>query len=191
MNHLPYVWGDHLPTLTGRQVALRELDRSDVPALFAMFSDPRVMRYWSRPPFENESEAAVLLDRIEDGFRSRQLFQWGITRERELLGTCTLFHLDLTHRHAEIGYALAHRFWGQGWARDAVTTAIDFAFDVLDLHRIEADVDPRNTRSLALLERLGFRREGCLRERYIVSDEIQDALLLGLLRSERITGDAT
>ena len=191
MKHMPYVWGDQLPTLTGRQVHLRELDRRDVPALFAIFSDPRVMRYWSTPPFETESQAQHLLDRIQEGFRSRQLFQWGITREQELLGTCTLFHLDLTHRRAEIGYALAHRFWGKGWAQDAVTTVIDFAFEVLDLHRIEADVDPRNTRSLGLLERLGFRREGCLRERYIVNDEIQDALLLGLLRPERTTGDAT
>jgi RimJ/RimL family protein N-acetyltransferase len=179
-----YTWGEHLPTLTGERVHLRELLPSDVPALYAIFSDPRVMRYWSTPAYQDESEAVRLYERIQEGFRSQKLFQWGIAEGPDLFGTCTLFHLDLVHRRGEIGYALAQRSWGKGLAKDAVTTVIEFAFETLDLHRIEADVDPRNARSLALLERLGFRREGCLRERYLVNGEIQDALLLGLLRPE-------
>jgi [ribosomal protein S5]-alanine N-acetyltransferase len=179
-----YEWGEHLLTLGGRRVQLRELEPSDVPALFTIFSDPQVMRYWSTPAFQDQSEAVRLLEKIQEGFRSRQLFQWGIAEGQDLFGTCTLFHLDPVHRRAEIGYALAQRFWGKGLARDAVTAVIDFAFGELDLHRIEADVDPRNTRSLKLLEQLGFQKEGCLRERYMVNGEIQDALLLGLLRPE-------
>ena len=184
MTGVTYTWGEHLPTLTGERVHLRELQPGDVPALYSIFSDPKVMRYWSTPAFQDESEAVRLYEKIQEGFRSRQLFQWGIAYGQDLLGTCTLFHLDFVHRRAEIGYALGHRFWGKGLARDAVTAVIVFAFETLDLHRIEADVDPRNARSLALLERLGFRKEGWLRERYMVNGEIQDALLLGLLRSE-------
>ncbi|HEX2165116.1 MAG TPA: GNAT family protein, partial [Thermoanaerobaculia bacterium] len=59
-----------------------------------------------------------------------------------------------------------------------------FAFGPLALHRLEADVDPRNERSLKALERLGFRREGLLRERYFVAGEIQDSVMLGLLARE-------
>ena len=184
MKRVPFAWGDHLPTLTSKRVELREILPSDVPALYAVFSDPKVMRYWSTPAYQDESEALRLYESIQEGFRSRQLFQWGIAQGQNLIGTCTLFHLDLVHGRGEIGYALAQRFWGKGLARDAVTAVIDFAFAHLDLHRIEADVDPRNARSLALLERLGFRREGCLRERYRVNGELQDAVLLGLLRSE-------
>ena len=173
-----------MPTLTGQRVQLRELRKQDVPALFEVFSDPRVMRYWSTPPMQDLSEATRLFEKIQEGFRSRQLFQWGIQFEDDLLGTCTLFHLDFVHGRGEIGYALGHRFWGKGLAREAVTRVIAFAFETLSLHRIEADVDPRNDRSLKLLEHLGFRREGCLRERYRVNGEIQDAVLLGLLRTE-------
>jgi RimJ/RimL family protein N-acetyltransferase len=61
---------------------------------------------------------------------------------------------------------------------------VGFAFEQLNLHRLEADADPRNERSLVLLERQGFRKEGFLRERYIVDGEIQDAVVFGLLRSE-------
>jgi [ribosomal protein S5]-alanine N-acetyltransferase len=67
---------------------------------------------------------------------------------------------------------------------DALTLLIDHAFEDLKLHRIEADVDPRNTASLRLLERLGFRREGHLRERYFKDGEIQDSVMFGLLRSD-------
>jgi RimJ/RimL family protein N-acetyltransferase len=180
----PSVWGDRLPTLTGKRVQLRALDERDVPALFEVFSDPRVMRYWSTPAMQHVSQAESYFNKIQDGFRSKQLFQWGIQFENDIVGTCTLFHIDLVHRRAEIGYALGHGFWGKGLARDAVIAVIHFAFESLDLHRIEADVDPRNARSLKLLEQLGFRQEGCLRERYQVNGEIQDAVLLGLLRRE-------
>jgi RimJ/RimL family protein N-acetyltransferase len=67
---------------------------------------------------------------------------------------------------------------------DAVTTLIRFAFDALGLHRLEADVDPRNERSLRLLARQGFRVEGHLRETYFVGGEVQDSVILGLLRRE-------
>lgn len=68
--------------------------------------------------------------------------------------------------------------------KEALPALIGFAFDTLDLHRLEADVDPRNLRSIRLLEGTGFRREGYLRERYHLNGEIQDALLYGLLRPE-------
>jgi RimJ/RimL family protein N-acetyltransferase len=68
--------------------------------------------------------------------------------------------------------------------RMALRTLIGHAFGTLGLRRLEADVDPRNERSLHALEALGFRREGLLRERWLVEGEIQDSVLLGLLRSE-------
>ena len=101
-----------------------------------------------------------------------------------VVGTCTLFRIDARHRRAEVGFALARATWGRGLASEALATALRFAFETLDLHRIEADADPRNERSLGLLERHGFRREGYLRERYHVSGEVQDSVVLGLLRSE-------
>jgi RimJ/RimL family protein N-acetyltransferase len=67
---------------------------------------------------------------------------------------------------------------------EALTLLFDFAFETLDFHRLEADADPRNERSLRLLERLGFLREGYFRERYHVAGEIQDSVMLGLLRRD-------
>jgi RimJ/RimL family protein N-acetyltransferase len=143
------------------------------------------MRYWSWPPFETLGDAEKLLDDIRGLFRERRLFQWGIVeRDGPVVGTCTLFQLDGRHRRCEIGFALARKAWGRGVGSRAVVTALRFAFDSLGVHRVEADADPRNERCLHLLEKLSFKREGLLRERYHVSGEIQDAVVLGLLHSE-------
>ncbi|HSQ58847.1 MAG TPA: GNAT family N-acetyltransferase [Acidobacteriota bacterium] len=178
--------GDRLPTLETERLRLRHLTERDVPALFAVFSDPEVMRYWSSPPQQSEAEAARLLEEIHEAFLTRRLFQWGVARREDdfVIGTATLFRWDRAHRRAEIGYAIARPSWGKGFASEAVRELIRFAFRELDLHRLEADADPRNAASLRVLERHGFRREGLLRERYHQLGEIQDAAILGLLRRE-------
>jgi len=67
---------------------------------------------------------------------------------------------------------------------EALGAAIGHAFGALDLRRIEADTDPRNAASIRMLERLAFRREGLLRERWVVGGEVCDSLILGLLRTD-------
>jgi RimJ/RimL family protein N-acetyltransferase len=178
--------GPTLPVLRGQRTIVRPLGQADVPALFGIFSHPEVVRYWDRPPFPDLAAAEELLRKIEEGIRTRTLFQWGIARLADgvLLGTCTLAHLNAPHRRGEIGYALGRPYWRQGYAAEAVPVVLRFAFEKLGLHRIEADVDPRNAASLRLLGRLGFRREGYLRERYQGVGELQDAVILGLLRPE-------
>ena len=181
-----FIWGEKLPTLRSTDLILRALDGADVTALYDIFSDPEVMRYWSSSPLDSLQAAANLLDKIHVGFADRRLFQWGIADidTARVIGTCTLFHFEHAHHRCEIGFALARNRWGRGEASRAVATVLEFAFGVLDLHRIEADVDPRNSKSLCLLERLGFQREGVLRERYRVNGELQDTAILGLLRSD-------
>lgn len=181
---------DRLPTLTGSRLRLRWLEVSDVPALFALGSHPEVNRYWSRPPMQSMGEAEALWEDVRRQHRARTLFQWGIARNADdmLLGCCTLHQVDWVHRRAEVGYSLRREFWGEGYMTEALGVLFGFCFGVLRLHRLEADVDPRNARSLRLLERLGFRREGLLRERYHVGGEIQDSVVLGLLARE--WGDA-
>ena len=175
-----------LPTITADRIALRPLDEGDVRALFAIFSEPDVMRYWSSPPLEDISEASTLLAHIQDGFRRRALFQWGVARRAgaRVLGTWTRFHPDLDNRRAELGYALGREHWGKGYMGEALTVLLNYSFGELNLHRLEADVDPRNASSIRTLERLGFRQEGYLRERWLVGGGIQDSLFYGLLGSE-------
>lgn len=172
-----------LPSLANGRVLLRHIRSTDAASLVTVFGDPLVSQSVSIPPTQSLQQARTLLRDIERGFRSRTLFQWGVSVDDspDLVGTCTLAQLDWTNERAEIGFALASRHWGQGIMPLAVSTLLDYAFSSLRLHRIEADVDPRNQRSLRLLERLGFERDGYLRERHLVGGERQDAVVLGLL----------
>jgi ribosomal-protein-alanine N-acetyltransferase len=172
--------------LNSKRLVLRHFVESDLLALFSIFSNPEVMRYWSSPPMTDISDARHMLLYIQENYRNRSALQLAIERKNDqaLIGTCTFHNLHLKSRRAEIGYALGRMYWGQGYMREALTVLIDFAFESLGLNRLEADIDPRNTSSEILLERLGFLKEGYLRQRWIVNGEVSDTVFYGLLRSD-------
>lgn len=190
---------DPLPVLSGPGVALRRLTEHDLDALLEIFGDPRVARFMGIPLLKGAADARRLLRDVEAQALRRTLLQWGVVRAGDVddgetgrvLGTCSLADLDWANRRAEIGFALAAAHWGRGLMKQALPLLLDHAFGPLGLHRLEADVDPRNAPSLHLLETLGFRREGYLRERHRQeadgSDhqgEWQDSVFLGLLAGE-------
>lgn len=178
--------GEKLPVIYATRIRLRHLEVSDTDSLFEIFSDREALRFWSWKPYTERAQAEKLLAEIHEHFRQKTLFQWGIARKADdkIIGTTTLFRLDEQSRRAEIGYILNRRFWGNGFAGEALTALLDFAFEKMNLHRIEADIEPRNAASVKTVERLGFKREGLLRERWIVGGELQDSLVYGLLRSD-------
>jgi ribosomal-protein-alanine N-acetyltransferase len=185
-------WGDRLPTVPGPRLDLRWVDEADVDGLFALFSDLEVIRYWSTPAMRERREAEDYLASIHRHFAARDLFQWGVQLHGEtgIVGTTTLYRIDLDHRRAEVGIALGSRAWGRGYGREVLRLLIGLAFGKLGLHRLEADVDPHNARSLALFEGEGFRREGLLRERWHLNGGVQDTAILGLLAPDWPGADA-
>jgi RimJ/RimL family protein N-acetyltransferase len=175
-----------LPTLESLRLRLRAYRDDDVDALYALQSDPGVMRYWSYPAWIERRQAEERLALIYRQMREEDVYIWVIAdRDSDrMIGNTALFALHREQKHAEIGYSLMPASQGRGLAQEAVRLALAFAFDVLDLERIEADIDPRNAPSCRLVERLGFVREGYLRERWRVNGEICDAAFYGLLRRE-------
>lgn len=176
---------DGFPLLQGPRVRLRGPRDDDAPALFGLFGDAQVMRYWSRPPMRDLAEARALIDDIHQSMIERRLINWVIADgDDAVIGSCTLFQFDPGHRRAELGYALHPAQWGRGLAREAATLALDWAFGHLGLHRCDAGIDPDNHASRALLHRLGFVTEGRQRENFFVGDKVTDSELLGLLASD-------
>ena len=178
--------GDRLPTLAAGRVQLRWLERHDIDALYEVFGDPEVMRFWSSPPLRDRAEAAELLAEIHALFEDGTLFQWGVALAAggPAIGTCTLVWPHRESGRAELGFALGRAHWGRGYMGEALEALLDYAFGPMGLRRLEADVDPRNAASLRLVERLGFKREGYLRERWATAEEVQDTVFWGLLKRE-------
>lgn len=174
------------PTLACARLQLRPLRADDADALFALHSDPRVMRYWSCAPWTKREQA---VERIAQLVRDRAKSEFytlaaTIAGEDALIGTASLFAINRTHRRGEIGYALRSDVWGRGYATEMLHATIAFAFDAIGLERLEADIDPRNEASCRLVERVGFLREGLLRQRWRVAGEVTDSAMYGLLRGE-------
>jgi RimJ/RimL family protein N-acetyltransferase len=165
---------------------LRPVAPQDAEALFGIFSDRVVMQYWSTPPWTRREQADAMIETEAAGLAAGTSVRLAVVRRDDevVVGTCSLFSLEEESRRAEIGYAFAASSWGHGYAQEAGRAVIGFAFDALGLNRLEADIDPRNAASARVLERLGFRREGLLRERWIVAGEVSDSALYGLLRRD-------
>jgi len=172
-----------LPTLEGPRIRLRPFRDDDLAAYYAVHSDPQVMRYWSFPAWTALEQARPRFASALSGHDPSRLLCWAAADgERDgLIGGVTLFAISPEHARAELGYSLGSAHWGRGLAGEAVELALRHAFEAMRLNRIEADIDPLNTASCRLAERLGFRREGVLRERWQVAGECQDSALYGLL----------
>jgi ribosomal-protein-alanine N-acetyltransferase len=180
-----------LPLKT-RRLTLRPLGNEDVEALYGIFSDPQVMRYWDTAPYSSREQVLQRIECDRKALLEGSALRVGIvpSGSATIIGTIAAFDFVEQSGRAEVGYILSRDAWGNGYMHEALTGLIEYLFSWLGLRRLEADVDPRNARSAKSLERLGFAREGLLRERWIVAGEISDSALYGLLKHEWLGGEA-
>ena len=172
--------------LTTERLKLRPLVASDAAALFAIFSDARVMRYWSSAPWASIDKAHEMIAKDATAMVVGEHLRLGIEtiEDAKLIGHCSLFNFNAQCQRAEIGYGMAFDAWGHGYMHEALTAVLNYGFSELALNRVEADIDPRNAASAKTLERLGFQNEGLLRERWVVDGEVSDSGIYGLLRRD-------
>ena len=172
--------------LTTERLRLRPLLASDAAALFAIFSDARVMRYWSSAPWASIDKAHEMIAKGATALVAGDHIRLGMETAdgARLIGHCSLFGFNAQCRRCDIGYGMAFDAWGHGYMHEALTAVLNYGFTELALNRVEADIDPRNAASAKTLERLGFQNEGLLRERWVVDGEVSDSGIYGLLRRD-------
>lgn len=171
-------------TLHTARLSLRFLRMDDAPALLRLFSDPEALRYWSCTPWLHLDQAIDNIRQTLQGYEERSSLRLGMMLGEELIGTATLYAFDHRNHRCEIGYMLSRNHWGRGYMPEALAALIGYGFGPLELHRIEADIHPDNSASERILQRLHFRQEGRLRERWFVGGEISDSVIYGLLRKD-------
>ena len=176
---------DNLPAiLTTARLELRPFTHGDAAPLFRIFADEEVVRFWSGAAWTDMAQAEKMVDDALAAYRDGSLSRYAIVLRDtdELIGICNLRGFFEQNRRCELGYALGSAWWGRGYALEALEALLGHAFSRLDMNRIEADIDPRNDASARLLERLGFRQEGYMPERWIVHGEKADTAFYGLLK---------
>ncbi|WP_317201849.1 GNAT family N-acetyltransferase [Janthinobacterium sp.] len=179
-------------TLRTERLILRPLTVADAEAMFAVFSDPEALRYWSCVPWTELAQAHTWLAETMREYASGNSLRFGVevAGSGALIGMCTLHALNRANRRCETGYILDRNHWGAGYMAEAMTAVLAHAFGALDLNRLEADIDPANAASAKLLLRMGFRKEGFMRERWIVDGVASDSDYFGLLRSDWLAAQA-
>jgi len=175
------------PVLVTERLVLRGIVPDDAADLFAFRSDPVEQRY-NDPPLVTLDEARDLVRRLDRERVENNALHWGVTLagDDRVVGLLGYNEVVAEHRRAALGYDLARRLWGRGLATEAITAVLDHGFDALGRGRVEAHTDAANERSIRLLERLGFWREGTFHDRYLEADGYHDVALYVLLRRERL-----
>ena len=168
------------------RLVLRRFRTADAPVLAAYRSDPSVARYqsWDAPFSLLRAETAVANFIASDPDKAGW-FQYAIerTEDHRLIGDVAV-HLHDNLKQAEIGFTLAKEHQRLGYATEAVTAVLDRLFRVQGLHKVAGECDSRNVASASLMERLGFTREGVLRQQTFIKGEWTDDLIYGLLSEE-------
>lgn len=173
------------PPLQTERLTLRPFQADDLDFTYQHFSDPQVAQYLlDEPPVTDTSQAQEIVQFYLDS-AGKPYNRWVIVSKADgqRIGTCGFHKWNKSHQRAEIGYDLSPTAWGQGYMQEALHAVIEFGFVQMKLHRIEALVYPENARSLDLLNKLGFKQEGILRDYFYLDGKFYDHVVLSLLKA--------
>jgi RimJ/RimL family protein N-acetyltransferase len=180
----PDDWRSHLPELCGSLVTLRELRLTDAAALFAALSNEET-RFISPPPATIHGFERFIAWSLKQRAAGQYVCFAIVPRGSDIaIGLFQVRSLEPDFGSAEWGFALACEFWGTGMFADGAKLVIDFAFDVIGSHRLEARAAVKNTRGNAALRKIGAVREGVLRKSFLRNGEFLDQSLWTILAEE-------
>ncbi|MFI1510207.1 GNAT family N-acetyltransferase [Streptomyces sp. NPDC020597] len=171
--------------IVGHQVVLREFTRDDVDDVLAIIGDDKVTTWLSFDSRDRAQAVAMIEGTIERAQQEpRTEFYLGVT-ERGADSVIGFARIGLSGvRAGKLGYAIAAKEWGRGYATDAARTLATYAFKELGLHRITAAIGPDNAASIAVVQQLGFTREGTLRDHVFTNGQWRDSVLFSALAHE-------
>jgi [ribosomal protein S5]-alanine N-acetyltransferase len=174
------------PRLETERLVLREIVSADAEDLFHIFSDEETMRYWSCLPYTSVDQAHRLIEGLAKVRLAGAGINWAITLrgDERLIGKCGYNEWRKAHRRGDISYIVAREKRGKGVVSEALGAMLDYGFDHMNLHSVEAGVTPGNEASTRMLQRLGFRLEGHLRENFLTDRGFVDSLIYSMLRSD-------
>lgn len=186
MSEMSTIAAKEFPQLETKRLILREMTFDDEEDIFESFSDENVTKYFSMKPFASVEESEKIIKRAKNLFEEENGIQWGIVLKESniLVGTCGYEAWVKSSYRGEIGYDLRLSHWGRGIMSEALRAVIQYGFEEMELNRIEATTRADNTRSVNMLSRLGFQKEGLLRETVYWEGTFYDQILFSLLKRE-------
>jgi len=175
---------DSFPVLETDRLILREIKPEDVKEVYEIRASKDVMKYFGKDPLKSIKDAEELIKITTDGFKNKEGIRWGITLKGsdKLIGSGGIWRILKPHLRGEIGYELSPDYWQKGIMSEAIAEMIRFSFEKMNLHTIEANLDPANIASIKLLEKSGFVKEGHIKESYYQNGAFTDTAVYSIIK---------
>jgi ribosomal-protein-alanine N-acetyltransferase len=180
------------PIIRTARLMLRKPSERDAQKLLQVSQDKVVMQYSGMEVYKTEQDALEEINWFNGIFDDSRGIRWIICEKNtdEYIGDVGFHNHSQTHSRAEVGYKLSRLFWRKGIMTEALSKVLEYGFGEMQLNRIEALVDPRNTASRKLLEKQQFKTEGVLRQYEYKGREYVDLAMLSLLKEDWRVGQA-
>ena len=160
---------------------LRPLERKDLPFIHDLDNERHTMAFWFEEPYESLDELTNLYNKhIHDDNERRFV----IDINKKFAGIVELVNINFIHRTSEIQIIVKSDFRGSGLAKSAMLKGLDYAFNILNMHKIYLFVDTENHKALHIYKDVGFIQEGILRQHFFVEGEYRDSIFMGIFKDE-------
>lgn len=172
-------------SIANNRITLRSLERDDLKFVHTLDNNASVMRYWFEEPFVSFDELVQIYDRHTHDQAERRFI--AENNDHIPVGLVELVAINQIHRHCEFQIIISPPHQGHGYAKQGSTLAVEYAFHVLNLHKVFLYVDKENARAIHIYEQLGFKIEGTLREEFFANGKYRDVIRMCIFQHDYLT----
>ncbi len=177
---MPELNFDPFPVLETKRLILRKISMNDAEDMFHLRTNEDAMKYINKPKLTSIDDAKEIIKKMNDPDR----IQWGITlkNKNKIIGTIGYHRIEKEHYRAEIGYMLHPQYWNTGLMSEAIAKVINYGFNEMKLHSMEAIINPGNTISRKILQKFYFIKEAYFKENFFFEGEFYDSEVYSLVK---------
>ena len=176
----------HMPTLETERLIFRAVKRSDLQDINEYASNPKTSEFLLWEPHKSLEYTREFIELVISRYKSGEYNDWALVHKEtnKMIGTCGFTRIDQENSIVEIGYVISPEYWGMGFATEAASKIIEFAFDELQVNRIEAKFMFGNEASLAVMKNIGMKFEGYQRDALFVKGKFRTIGVSSILKRE-------
>jgi len=176
----------NLPTIETERIILRKMSLNDAKDMFEYAQDSEVSKYTGWYTHNSIQDTKLFLQYTINNYKNNHISNWGIVHkaEEKFIGTAGFIDWNIEHSRAEIGYTLSGKYWRKGYMTEVVNAIIYFGFTTMMLNRIEAKCVIENIASARVMEKVGMKYEGILRQCMFVKGKYRDLKIYSILKEE-------
>ncbi|BCY29474.1 GNAT family N-acetyltransferase [Flavobacterium okayamense] len=174
------------PNLQSERLTFRKLKDSDAPEILKLRGDKETMKFIPRPFATSLEDALNHIKIINEKIKENADINWAVTEKgnNKCIGIMGFYRTQPENYRTELGYMILPEYWGKGYVTEAVKTLLNYAFNTLNFHSIEAVIDSRHIASEKVLIKNGFRKEAHFKEDFFYNNEFSDTVKYGILKRE-------